>query len=302
MAPPRTAKTKTGVNNSSLTVSPAVKLSETSHPSCAVCNRAVRGDETTRINCDMCGLVFHSECTSMSIGAFRKLLEIVTQTGWVCSQCRTSTRHKFVQLQCANAKLAEEVASLQSTVESIQRAVDDLSTVVQTRSDVPPVVQASSVTVEQMSKAMTDAARRRCNVVVSGLRPQDNIEPDRQFVELCESELGIKPYVDSRRCRWVGKVPTQKLIVSLLSEHAASEVFHVARRLRKSTDQFVKTSIFINPDLTREEAKLAYERRVRKRSVMAAATPLDPTGNNVGPIFTLGSAPGNVDDLVLASH
>lgn len=55
------------------------------------------------------------------------------------------------------------------------------------------------------------------------------------------------------------------LLVKLRSGQAANDLRYAAKNLRHSTDQ-VARCVYINRDLTREEAKLAYEERQKRRS------------------------------------
>jgi len=54
----------------------------------------------------------------------------------------------------------------------------------------------------------------------------------------------------------------------------------MARDLRRSTDPYVRAHVYINPDLTPDEAKLAYERRKKRR------------GHGAGPQATLTDVGG----------
>jgi len=55
------------------------------------------------------------------------------------------------------------------------------------------------------------------------------------------------------------------LLVKLRSAQAANDLRYAAKSLRYSTDS-VARCVYINRDLTREEAKLAYEERQKRRS------------------------------------
>jgi hypothetical protein len=54
--------------------------------------------------------------------------------------------------------------------------------------------------------------------------------------------------------------------VRLGSEEVASSMLHAAPLLRKSTDEYISQSIYINPDLSPAAAKLAFEARKLRRT------------------------------------
>jgi len=76
-------------------------------------------------------------------------------------------------------------------------------------------------------------------------------------------------------CRRLGKrtdgQQPQKLLVHLNSEQAASTLLAEARKLRKSDSEavarnVVARNVFLNPDLSPAELRLAYDRRQKQRA------------------------------------
>jgi len=61
----------------------------------------------------------------------------------------------------------------------------------------------------------------------------------------------------------------RRLLVHLTSEASASNLLSAARELRRSDDEDVDRNVFINPDLSPAEAKIAYEQRQRRRAAAA---------------------------------
>jgi len=59
----------------------------------------------------------------------------------------------------------------------------------------------------------------------------------------------------------------RRLLVRLNSEEAAAAILKDAPKLRSSTIQHVAHSVYINPDLAPEAAKLAYEARKKRREL-----------------------------------
>ena len=76
-------------------------------------------------------------------------------------------------------------------------------------------------------------------------------------------------------CRRLGKrtdgQQPRKLLVHLNSEQAASTLLAEARKLRKSDSEavarnVVARNVFLNPDLSPAELRLAYDRRQKRRA------------------------------------
>ena len=90
------------------------------------------------------------------------------------------------------------------------------------------------------------------------------------FTELCEQHLPVKP-LPLRGCsRRLGKKNTndprpRRLLIKLKSEDEVRSVLAAAKTLRHSDDDHVRTSVYINADLTPTQAKLEYEKRKRRR-------------------------------------
>jgi len=83
--------------------------------------------------------------------------------------------------------------------------------------------------------------------------------------------FSIKPNVSKFGCRRLGKHTDgqrpRKLLVHLDSEHAVSTLLAEAKKLRLSDNTVIASSVYINPDLSPTELKLAYERRNRRHTL-----------------------------------
>ena len=55
------------------------------------------------------------------------------------------------------------------------------------------------------------------------------------------------------------------LLVGLQSEQDVSSLLSRAKTLRQSTTEAVRKNVYINPNLSKEESRLAYEARCRRR-------------------------------------
>ena len=80
---------------------------------------------------------------------------------------------------------------------------------------------------------------------MSGLSPKPGVNDAAMFSQFCESHLGVKPYVDERGVRRVGSASPLKLVVTLLSEHTASDVPSgvMDRRSSKLPPYFTNTAL-----------------------------------------------------------
>ena len=132
----------------------------------------------------------------------------------------------------------------------------------------------------EVHRTLNDLNRRKSNVVVSGLPEQSSISDDNKpadaeaFIRLCEEHLSIKPALGHRGCKRLGKLAEHAadqtsrprlLKVHLRSEDSVSQLLAAAKQLRRSDDQYVAENVYINPDMSPAESKLAYEDRKRRR-------------------------------------
>ena len=131
-----------------------------------------------------------------------------------------------------------------------------------------PVDNLSDV-LSAMHTEMAEKTRRRCNIVISGLPSSRSSDQDLTR-DLFVSHLGLDaatlPAIKS--VRRVGKVMADKprlLIVGLTREEEVDIIMKSANNLRNSIDPVLRNSVFINRDLTKAEAKAAYELRQRNK-------------------------------------
>jgi hypothetical protein len=108
---------------------------------------------------------------------------------------------------------------------------------------------------------------RTRNIVITGLPEVDGVNDIEIVAELFSTYLELQPGVVS--CKRLGQLldgRIRKLLVTVDTAHNASQILAAAKRLRLSSNEKVRTSVFINADLTRAEAQAAYERRCRRRT------------------------------------
>jgi len=79
-------------------------------------------------------------------------------------------------------------------------------------------------------------------------------------------ELGIEPVITyTRRLGRADGSRVRPLLVGLQSADEASHVLGHAKKLRRSTDDNVRNNVYINKNLSKLEARLAYEERCHRR-------------------------------------
>ena len=114
---------------------------------------------------------------------------------------------------------------------------------------------------------MHEKKRRANNVILSGLPPSDSTDDRTLVSQLLETELQSKPGI--RGCKRLGLNSTgdrpRPIQITLENQDDADYLLHHARLLRRSSSQEICDNVYINPDLTRAEAKAAYELRCRRR-------------------------------------
>ena len=263
---------------------------------CPCCHEMTHQDAIT---CDICRCLFHKNCTGLSSEVCEALLEIIQQTGWVCQDCRTQHHSLTNSLNIALTRVNEELADMRVSMAWLKNELDDLkslkcnTSVSQNHLLNPTPAESSAIKVKRGSlipvsdvsieihRTIADISRRKCNVVITGLpeTADDDNTTSRDkdaFTQLCESHLPIKPALAGLGCKRLGKrlepkessgqePRPRRLLVHLTSEVNAAELLAAAKQLRRSEDPHVASQIFINPDLTPTEAKLAYEHRQRRR-------------------------------------
>ena len=116
-------------------------------------------------------------------------------------------------------------------------------------------------------RTLNNATRRKKDIIVTGLPETGSVGGDRnEFLQLCERNLTIKPFVADNGCIRIGKSNPRRMLVKLSSEEVAATILRDAPRLRQwSYSQNIASSVYINPDLSPAAAKRAYETRQLRR-------------------------------------
>ena len=107
--------------------------------------------------------------------------------------------------------------------------------------------------------------RRAKSVIIMGLPSSSDVNDKTAVQQLCSTELGVELSVAYTRRLGVETQRARPLLVGLQSEQDAAHLLERAKGLRRSSDETVRRSIYINPNLSPEESRLAYEARCRRR-------------------------------------
>lgn len=279
---------------------PDLKIDKSVKCCAAVCNLQNK-PALQQLTCSICLNCFHGQCIGINQETCEVLLSIVDVVGWTCNSCRDTARailpqlktlsDSFAELKAVTAAmklrfdslensvkvmkpvavtdvtgLSEHLEGIQAEFASLKAQVSELKT-----QQLNPVVWPKETEQTMRSVLHTELAdkeRRRRNLIITGLSPVDGVADADVFSMLCETHLSIKPVVVRDRCRRLGKPQpgrVQPLIIVLEQELSVAEILKQAPRLRRSDVPEIKSSVFINPDLTRAERQVAYELRLKRR-------------------------------------
>jgi len=217
---------------------------------------------------------------------------VIKVLGWTCSPCKT----KIVKLlhegdgvlglgsclgQGSGSRfqaLEEEIGQMKTKIGALTTILDDfVAAGANVTSDqplqhsdgqgsqaikAPPSVSWFEVVKKTVDKQLKEAHRRAKNVVISGL--PENADPRQDitvFTHLCKL-LDAKPTALFTQRLGKPSDRPRRLLVALASEGDASSVLSVAKNLRSFPEA---NGIYFNHDLTKEEAKAAFERRKERR-------------------------------------
>ena len=254
--------------------------SEDDAEQCACCLGTLR-QNATRIICQVCSGCFHFTCTGVPEQARRSFMETVKQVGWVCNDCKITAHSAFNDLQIKIAELAETVAALQEEVRNIRASTVAMSvtqpaqTTASTGSMAAEQQRAPEAIGQRPGPSEFDVAvqhilqetdRRKRNVIVTGLIERPGTSDEKLFSDLCETYLQCKPLITN--CMRIGKSSDsrqRKLLVRLRNDEIASQLLKDAKRLHHTSDASISRAVYINPDLSPAAAKLAFDKRQRRR-------------------------------------
>ena len=287
-------KGKSGRSGRNQNQNPPVQTSKSSsvvEVQCTGCDKSC--DRAECVQCDICSENYDQQCSALPKAVFSTLLLIAHVCGWVCYNCRKSCKAKLEKAQASQSAITEEMAKLSCTVKQVCDDIDKIESKLQhiTHTDGQPVPADLPETDHIKScviKTMEDISRRERNVIVVGLPEQQGFDDTELFTSFCEVNLTIKPAVVG--CRRLGPRVRQstnqqqprRLLVKLRTAETASNLCRASRDLKRSNDPTV-SSVYINPDLTKEQALFAYQERQKRRARLSQPSTSDvpaSTGND----------------------
>ena len=115
---------------------------------------------------------------------------------------------------------------------------------------------------------LREVARYKRNLIISGLVESEN--GDQEIAcDLIAIHVKCPQPPPILSCLRLGKTTPnnlpRKLLIRFSTETEATHLLIYAKTLRISPDDYVAKNIFIDPDLTKEEDKHAYEKRLQRK-------------------------------------
>lgn len=158
-------------------------------------------------------------------------------------------------------------------------------------------VKEAVVAAVYVDQAATE--QRTSSFIVSGL-PTSSGDTDKTVVaDLCSRELGIRPEITATKRLGQPTSTRKQPVLVFVKQHAdAQSILHRAKSLRLSSDAYIKSNVFFNANLTRAQAKAAYELRCARRNRLSRMG-ADRRNDNVqesGSVDPVAQATGRVLD------
>ena len=266
---------------------------------CVLCN--IKCDSKNSIQCKSCQKFHHLPCFGFKPVHFPTAILIGNLLEWSCGACWIKSNETIRVLRNEMEQVLSTLNTIKATVglvgpTSNPLPVDSSATSSETTREEPlqrdpstmhayatsvsawganapsqgPINSESEIKSIVM-KTLKDSSRRKKNVIVSGLKESASKSDAESFVSLCRDHLNMVPRVAENGVRRLGTYDAvapkpRRMLVRLDTDAAAADLIQRARDLRKSLVTDVSNNIFINADLSPEEAKAAYDLRVKKRS------------------------------------
>ena len=108
------------------------------------------------------------------------------------------------------------------------------------------------------------------NVVVSGLQSKAGRSDADVFQAVCADHLHCHPVHHHQTSRQVSAQPATTSTSGACTEEHAADLQRIAKLLRNSSDESIRSSVFIKADLTPAERKSSYDQRCLRRQRVAA--------------------------------
>jgi hypothetical protein len=250
------------------------------HP-CLACNKNVTG---ASVQCTLCNLWCHKQCTSLSDSAFKGILLQFKEVGtayWACKSCLNFAAKMNKHLQEASKRQDMIEARVDKNSSSINKNAQDVE---ELRQELRRALAKIDSDKEARDDTLCDELRereiRKLNIVIHGLHEPDQnifnnserIEADRRICGELFAAMGVRLRgTDLRFCRRVGERSAQPrpVVVGLNNEEEKRAVLARARQLRGGRYD----NVAVVPDLTkmqrRGEDRLSSEAETRNRNLTA---------------------------------
>ena len=140
-------------------------------------------------------------------------------------------------------------------------------------------VSAVKTIVRSEINEQAEIEKLKMNLVISGMQETNNHEDDKTAViSLIEQELNITP--DINTVERIGKPrvhergedppPPRLLKLHFVTQRSRKEVLAKVTNLRKSTDQHIKTLVYIRPDLTHAQLEQSKNLRAQLKTTRSS--------------------------------
>ena len=124
-----------------------------------------------------------------------------------------------------------------------------------------------------MSQTVRDVDRRKRNVIISGLSENETAQQDAETViDFAGDVFHLDLRSNIINCKRIGDITLtfpRRLLMTRNSAATVSELLLRAPKLRDIGNGYLANNVYINHDLSREEAKEAYMRRQERRERLA---------------------------------
>lgn len=239
--------------------------------------------------CYFCDKCFHPLCCNIKPAIFTSISKHIALLGWSCASCRSDLKS---MLQSFRSKASSNGVVIATGSSSPLAHSVDFPPLPSGASTIQPAFPAQSMASHPITQGQSFASvaghggltkgevvsvvrgtlneinKRKSNVIISGLREVQGSSDTVLTVEFVKRyfDEAVQPLSTMRLGSASHSTTARKLLVRLATEDAASSLLRAAKQRRSSDVNYAGLNIFINPDLSKDEAKLEYERRVQRRS------------------------------------
>ena len=248
---------------------------------CAYCAKVC--DAKHHMVCDFCNEHFHPACCGFTDATRDELaLELLVVFGYTCAQCKNELQ-RIIKLSCEKRSSdssdkdtpPQEASSYSSVIRRPSGSGNTCPQITNTNADLMAVKEIVRTTLK-------DTEKRKKNIIITGLIETNPTDDVSSVLQLLQQELNLKPYLAHNSTRRLGAAlpgKPRRLLVRLNSEVTASEILRMGRHLRKSCNDYVAKNVYINADMSKEDAKMAYEKRQEKRRERERLSTIEERGD-----------------------